>query len=58
MKVLIDIPGAKTPDVLEILQLISYVKAKPLIYNKALLILEIMEVAEEMKFYKSQSKIT
>jgi hypothetical protein len=56
MKVLIDIPDAKAPFVLEILHHISYVKTKPLTDNKALLMSEIREAVEEMKLIGSGKK--
>ncbi|MDR0687420.1 MAG: hypothetical protein LBF55_01885 [Prevotellaceae bacterium] len=56
MKVLIDIPDAKAPSLLEVLQHISYVKTKSLTDNKALLMSEIREAVEEMKLIRSGKK--
>jgi hypothetical protein len=56
MKVLIDIPDAKAPSLLDVLRHISYVKAKPLTDNKALLMSEIKEAVEEMKLIRSGEK--
>jgi hypothetical protein len=56
MKVLIDIPDAKASSFLEVLRDISYVKAKPLTDNRALLMTEIHEAVEEMKLIRSGKK--
>jgi hypothetical protein len=56
MKILIEIPDVKAPSLLEVLQHISYVKAKPLTDNKALLMSEIREAVEEMKLIRSGKK--
>jgi hypothetical protein len=49
MKVLLDIPDNKASSLMEVLQSISYVKAKPITEVKALLMEEIKEAVEEMK---------
>jgi hypothetical protein len=56
MKVLIDIPDTKASSLLEVLRHISYVKAKSLTDNKALLMSEIREAVEEMKLIRSGKK--
>ncbi|MDR2681001.1 MAG: hypothetical protein LBC47_09355 [Tannerella sp.] len=56
MKVLIDIPDAKAPYLMDVLQHISYVKAKPLTAKKALLLSEIKDAVEEMKQIKAGKK--
>ncbi|MDR1981694.1 MAG: hypothetical protein LBQ39_08785 [Tannerellaceae bacterium] len=49
MKVLIDIPDAKAPYLLEVLNHISYVKVKMLADGKAKLMSEVREAVEEMQ---------
>jgi len=56
MKVLLDIPDEKAPILMDVLQHISYVKAKALTDEKALLMSEIREAVEEMKLIKSGKK--
>ncbi|MDR1225154.1 MAG: hypothetical protein LBL07_20085 [Tannerella sp.] len=56
MKILIDIPDAKAPFLLDVLRHISYVKIKPITDSKALLMSEIREAVEEMKLIRSGKK--
>jgi len=56
MKVLLDIPDAKAPGLIDVLQHISYVKAKTLTDEKAQLMSEIREAVEEMKLIKAGKK--
>jgi hypothetical protein len=56
MKVLIDIPDAKAPSFIDVLNHISYVKAKPLTDSKAQLMLEIREAVEELQLIHSGQK--
>jgi hypothetical protein len=56
MKVLLDIPDNKAFSLHEVLRSISYVRAKQLTDNKALLMEEIKEAVEEMKLIKSGKK--
>jgi hypothetical protein len=56
MKVLIDIPDNKAASVLEVLNSISYIKARPLTDAKAMLLEEIREAVEEMKLIKAGLK--
>jgi hypothetical protein len=56
MKILIDIPNVKAPFLMEVLQHISYVKAKPLTDEKALLMSEIKEAVEEIKLIRAGKK--
>ncbi len=56
MKVLLDIPDNKTSSLMDVLNSISYVKAKPLTNAKALLMLEIKEAVEEMKLIRAGKK--
>jgi hypothetical protein len=56
MKVLLDIPDNKASSLMDVLSSISYVKAKPLTDEKALLMEEIREAVEEMKLIKAGKK--
>ncbi|MFY8189493.1 MAG: hypothetical protein ACOVK9_00900 [Bacteroidia bacterium] len=56
MKVLLDIPDNKASSLMDVLSSISYVKAKPLTDEKALLMEEIREAVEEMKLIKTGKK--
>jgi hypothetical protein len=56
MKVLIDIPDAKAPSLLEVLNHISYVKARTLTGDKARLMLEVREAVEEMQLIRAGKK--
>ena len=56
MKVLLDIPDNKAFSLLEVLRSISYVKAKPITDDKALLMEEIREAVEEMRLIKAGKK--
>ncbi len=56
MKVLIDIPDNKAASVMEVLNSISYIKARPLTDAKAMLLEEIREAVEEMKLIKAGLK--
>ena len=52
MKVLLDIKDSKVQFVMELLQNLSYVKAKPLSDEKAQLMGEIREAVENLKLVK------
>ncbi len=52
MKVLLDIKDAKAPFVMELLQSLSFVKAKPLSPYKAKVLEDVKEAVEEMKLIK------
>ncbi len=52
MKVLLDIKDSKVQFVMELLQNLSYVKAKPLSDEKAQLMSEIREAVENLKLVK------
>jgi hypothetical protein len=56
MKILLDIPDKKAASLMDVLNSISYVKAKPLTDNKALLMQEIREAVEEMKLIRAGKK--
>lgn len=56
MKILLDIPDNKASSLMEVLQSISYVKAKPLTDEKALVMTEIREAVEEMKLIRAGKK--
>ncbi len=56
MKILLEIPDNKAPSLLDVLRSISYLKAKPLTDNKALLMEEMREAVEEMKLIKAGKK--
>ena len=56
MKVLLDIPDNKASSIMEVLNSISYIKAKPLTDAKALLMEEIREAVEEMKLIRAGKK--
>ena len=56
MKVLLDIPDNKASSLMDVLQSISYVKAKPLTDAKAKLMGEIRDAVEEMKLIKAGKK--
>jgi hypothetical protein len=56
MKVLIDIPDAKAPSLLEVLRHISYVETKLLTDSKAFLMSEIRDAVEEMKLIRAGKK--
>lgn len=56
MKVLLDIPDNKANSLMEVLKSISYVKAKTLTDNKAMLLKEMREAVEEMRLIKSGKK--
>ena len=56
MKVLLDIKDNKAAFVMELLHNFSYVKAKTISGEKALLMEEINEAVEEMKLIKSGKK--
>ena len=56
MKVLIDIPDNKAAFFMELLKSISYVKAKPITDEKALLMSEIKEAVDEMKLIRAGKK--
>ena len=52
MKVLLDIKDSKAASLLEVLRVLSYVKAEPLSEEKALLLKEIKEAVKEMKLIR------
>ena len=56
MQVLLNVPDIKATFLMDVLQHISYVKVKPLTDEKALLLTEIREAVEEMKFIQSGKK--
>ncbi|MDR1884597.1 MAG: hypothetical protein LBR26_17760 [Prevotella sp.] len=56
MKVLIDIPDAKAPYLLEVLNHISYVKVRMLADSKAKLMSEVREAVEEMQLIRAGKK--
>ncbi len=56
MKILIDIPDNKAASLMDVLNSISYVKAKPLTDAKAVLMKEIREAVEEMKLIRAGKK--
>ncbi|QJD96389.1 hypothetical protein HH214_11180 [Mucilaginibacter robiniae] len=56
MKVLLEIPDHKASSLMEVLQSISYVRAKPLTEAKAILLEEIREAVEEMQLIKAGKK--
>jgi hypothetical protein len=56
MKVLLEIPDHKASSLMDVLKSISYVKAKPLTDDKALLMEEIREAVEEMKLIRAGKK--
>jgi hypothetical protein len=56
MKILLDIPDNKAASLMDVLKSISYVKAKPLTDQKALLIEEIREAVIEMKLIRAGKK--
>ena len=53
MKVLLDIKDAKAPFVMELLQSLSFVKAKQLSPYKAKILEDVREAVEEMKLIKA-----
>ncbi len=56
MKVLLDIPDSKAASLMDVLNSISYVKAKPLTDAKAVLMGEIKDAVEEMKLIRAGKK--
>ena len=56
MKILLDIPDNKADSLMEVLNSISYVKAKPLTDAKAVLMKEIREAVEEIKLIRAGKK--
>lgn len=56
MKVLLEIPDHKASSLMEVLQSISYVRAKQLTGTKALLLEELREAVEEMQLIKAGKK--
>ena len=52
MQVLLNIPDAKAPFLMDVLQHISYVKVKPLTDEKALLLQEIKEAVDAVNLLK------
>jgi hypothetical protein len=56
MKVLLDIPDNKAQSFMDVLNSISFVKAKKITDSKAQLIEEIREAVQEMKLIKAGKK--
>lgn len=56
MKILLDIPDNKADSLMDVLNSISYVKAKPLTDAKAVLMKEIREAVEEIKLIRAGKK--
>jgi hypothetical protein len=56
MKILLDIPDNKATSFMDVMNSISYVKAKPLTDSKAKLMSEIKEAVEEMKLIRAGKK--
>ncbi|MDR3187837.1 MAG: hypothetical protein LBT94_01450 [Prevotellaceae bacterium] len=56
MQVLLNIPDTKAPFLMDVLRHISYVKVKPLTDEKAFLLTEMQEAAEEMALIKRGKK--
>lgn len=56
MKILLDVPDHKATSLMDVLNSISYVKAKPLSDAKASLMLEIREAVKEIKLVRSGKK--
>ncbi len=56
MKILLDIPDNKATSFMDVINSISYVKAKPLTDTKAQLMSEIKEAVEEMKLIRAGKK--
>lgn len=56
MKIILEIPDNKAASLMDVLSSISYVKAKPLSDEKAVLIEEIKAAVEEMKLIKAGKK--
>jgi len=56
MKILLDVPDNKATSLMDVLKSISYVKARTLTEEKALLLDEIREAVEEMKLIRAGKK--
>ena len=56
MKILLEIPDNKSASLMDVLKSITYVKAKPLTDEKALLLEEIREAVIEMKLIRAGKK--
>jgi hypothetical protein len=56
MKILLDIPDKKASSFMEVLRSISFVRAKTLTEEKAVLMKEIREAVEEMKQIRAGKK--
>jgi hypothetical protein len=56
MKVLLDIPDNRAASFMDVVNSISYIKAKPLTDAKALLMEEIREAVQEMKLIRAGKK--
>ncbi len=56
MRVLLDIKDSKAAMVMELLQSLSFVKAKPLTDESALLIEELKEAGDEMRLIRAGKK--
>ena len=54
MKVILDIKDSKAPFVMELLESLSFVKAKPLSPYKAKILEDVKEAVEEMKLIKKK----
>jgi len=56
MKVLLEIPDNKAISFMEVLQSISFVKAKPISESKARILSEIKDAVDELKLIKAGKK--
>ncbi|HYG15932.1 MAG TPA: hypothetical protein VEC12_09285 [Bacteroidia bacterium] len=56
MKILLDVPDNKATSLMDVLKSISYVKAKSITEEKALLLEEIRDAVEEMKLIRAGKK--
>ncbi len=56
MKILLDIPDHKASSLMDVLNSISYIKAKPITDSKAILMQEIREAVIELKLIKAGKK--
>jgi hypothetical protein len=56
MKVLLEIPDNKAVSFMEVLQSISFVKAKPISESKARILSEIKDAIDEVKLIKTGKK--
>lgn len=56
MKILLDIPDNKAASLMDVLESITYLKAKPLTETKAKLLEELKEAVDEMKLIRTGKK--